>query len=130
MIIAINRTDSMVDRARVVTDSRGGVHVGWTEFAYPETLPPLGVRYAHSRDQGTTWSVPLKVNGPYDYVGMAVIEPDKIHMVWSGTNPDRRRFHRWSRDGGITWSEIWRNPRLGGYQGWPALAVDSEQTLY
>lgn len=125
------RTDRMVDRARLAIAPDGTLHVVWVESNYPETFPPLGIRYASSHDGGYTWSEALSLaDGPYDWPEVIVRGQDEVHVVWSGTGSDRYKFHRWSGDGGASWFPVWRNTALGGLQGWPALVVDGDQTLH
>lgn len=121
----------MVDRARIASGPDGRLHVVWVEFNYPETFPPIGIRYSYSTDGGASWSQPIPLaDGPYDYPGIVSLAGSKVHVVWSGTSADRFKFHRWSPDGGRSWSDTWRNLDVGGYQGWPALAVDGNQNLH
>ncbi len=123
-------SERMVDRARLTVDRSGGIHVSWTEYSFPENFPPLGIRYAHSEDNGQTWTWPLLIDGPYDLSGLIAVGEEQIHLVWSGTNPDRYKFHRWSADRGATWSQIFHTSEVGGFQGWPGLATDSLKQVH
>ncbi|MFN8496858.1 MAG: sialidase family protein [Anaerolineae bacterium] len=123
--------ERMVSKPRLAVTSDNTLHVVWVESNYPDTFPPIGIRYARSEDGGRTWSEPLSLtDGPYDDPAIAIRNDQEIHVVWSGTANDRFKFHRWSADRGITWGGAWRNTDLGGYQGRPALIVDSDQTLH
>jgi hypothetical protein len=128
-IYANHREDRMVDRARLTVDELGGIHVAWTESNFPDTFPPIGIRYAYSFDEGWTWSQPFLVDGPYDLSGI-IARGEEIHFVWSGTNPDRHKFHMWSADRGENWSLVSRTVEGGGYQGWPSLVLDSDANLH
>jgi hypothetical protein len=100
------------------------------ETSYPETYPPLGIRYTSSSD-GVTWGEPhFLVEGPYADPEILAVNESELHVVWSGTATDRFKFHTWSTDSGMTWREIWRNDKLGGIQGSPALVVDSLGRIY
>lgn len=119
-----------VNDPQISVDSTGRIHLVWVESNYPETFPPLGIHYANSLD-GTDWSDPVALaNGPYGYPQMFVSSIDDVHVIWSGSADDRYKFHTWSRDGGETWSDPWRNTDLGGYQGYPAMVEDSDGRLY
>jgi len=121
-----SRADRLVDKARIAAGPDGILHVVWVETRYPETFPPLGIRYARSEDQGATWDGPVTLaDGPYDDPDILALGQE-VHVVYSGTAEDRYKFHRWSSDGGKTWSEAWRNPEVGGLLGWPALVADGE----
>jgi hypothetical protein len=120
-----------VDKARVAVDQAGDIHVVWTEYNYPITFPPLGIRYSISSDQGNTWTDPISIaDGPYDDPGIATDASKGVHVVWSGTSPDRYKFYRKSPDGGKTWLPMIRDINLGGYQGWPALVQDNSGDLH
>ena len=69
-------------------------------------------------------------DGPYSYPAILWKPLGEVHVVWSGTKPDRYKFHRWSDDEGLTWSETWRDHNIGGYQGLPALALDSSLAVH
>lgn len=125
------RSDRMVEGVVLRTTANGWLHAAWTETDYPETFPPLGIRYAFSQDGGLGWSeaIPL-AEGPYGEVELSGRGENELHAVWSGTSTDRYKFHRWSPNNGTTWSETYRNEQLGGFQGSPALAVDGSQGLH
>lgn len=122
--------DHMVDKPRVAVDSEGKIHVVWVEYDFPETFPPTGIRYADS-DNAVDWSDPVNLSdGPYDDSGIIALNDGEVHVVWSGTSPDRYNFHRWSADGGISWREIYRDTELGGFTGKPALVSDAKSNLH
>lgn len=131
-----NRADRTISLPRLAIDPDGALHAVWVEAGYPESFPALGLRYAASRDSGQTWSEPVSLaDGPYDspqIVAGPRSAPGKaiIHLVYSGTAGDRYKFHRWSADGGRTWEAPFRNTEVGGLQGLPALAFDSNQVLH
>jgi hypothetical protein len=131
-VVSSNITPSrMVDKARIAVAPDGRLHVVWVEYNFPESFPPLGIRYAFSSNGGKIWSNELSLaDGPYDDPGIAMRNDQEVHVVWSGTSPDRFKFHRWSPDNGEDWSNVWRDTALGGYQGWADLATDGEQNLH
>ncbi len=129
-VFANSSANRMVDQPKVAVDGQGQVHVIWVENNYPETYPPIGIRYSSSPD-GVAWSKPRSLaDGPYSDPAILVVGDRDIHAVWSGTATDRFKFHTWSQDAGITWTDTWRNSELGGIQGSPALAADSLGRIY
>jgi hypothetical protein len=124
------RSDRMVHYPRIAVGQDGSLHVAWVEFNFPEIFPPIGIRYANSTNAGANWSNSFSLaDGPYSYPAITTRESE-VHVVWSGTSPDRFKFHRWSRDNGKYWQPTWRNTELGGYQGLPDLTLDSSNTLH
>lgn len=125
------RSDRMVGLARLAIGSEGTMHTVWVEYDYPETFPPIGIRYSQSTDGGQTWSEAASLaDGPYSFPAIITRDPDEVHLVYSGTGSDRFKFHRVSEDGGKTWAEAYRNSEVGGYQGLPALVLDSSKVLH
>lgn len=127
-----NRSSNrLVDQARLAVDANGGRHAAWVEANNPESFPPIGIRYATSLADGLGWSEALSLaNGPYSFPGILASSSNEVHVVFSGTGSDRFKFHRWSADGGMNWSETYRNSEVGGYQGLPDLAIDSSGRLH
>ena len=127
------RADRALDMPRLAVSASadGRLHVVWVESDYPETFPPIGIRYSSSSDGGETWSEATSLaDGPFSYPGVTTRGSDEVHVVYSGTGGDRYKFHRWSADGGTTWEDVFRNTEVGGYQGLPALFVDGNETLH
>ena len=131
MIYQNRRSDRMISDPRLAVGADGSLHIVWVEANLPESFPPIGIRYASSIDGGKSWGEPISLaDGPYSFPAIITRGLDEVHVVYSGTSPDRYKFHRWSGDGGQTWSETFRNTEIGGYQGFPALAVDSNERLH
>jgi hypothetical protein len=125
------RSDRMVDMPRLAVGPEGTLHLIWVESNYPESFPPIGIRYTRSSDGGATWSEPISLaDGSYGFPAILARDPDEVHVVYSGTTTDRFKFHTWSADGGITWKESFRNSEVGGFQGLPVLVEDSAKTLH
>jgi hypothetical protein len=133
-IIAWNSLiDTAADYVQMKISSNGTLHAVWTEFYYPESWPPRGVFYSRSTDRGDTWSIPMELGGDgYDQVNIAVVDDDNIHVAWNGMAGVGGRYHRWSSDGGQTWTETIGliSPGIGGTEGLPQLVVDQAGTLH
>jgi hypothetical protein len=122
------------DLPRVAVDSHGRLHVTWTTLAPPVGWPARGVYSSRSFDDGATWTEPIRLFGDnYALVSMAMQEPDIVHYVWNSVGTLRERRYQRSTDGGETWS---RTPKRigtwtgGGFNGFPAMAIDSKGTLH
>jgi hypothetical protein len=126
-----NRANRSLDLPRLAVARDGKLHVAWVETSYPETFPPLGIRYARSENGGSSWSEPVSLaDGPYSFPELLATPAGELHLVFSGTAPDRYKFHRWSADGGTAWSELYRDTELGGFQGLPSLVQDSRGFMH
>lgn len=133
---------STVDAAAVdfhlAIDKNDNIHVVWTEYQLPNSWPPLGVFYTHSTDGGKTWLPIVEIAGPgHDDINIVVADNNVVHVAWNAftggvENIDVRggRYHRWSSDGGLTWSETTQIMAEGFTEGPPQLAVDSAGTLH
>lgn len=126
-----NSPNQLVDKPRLLITPDGVIHVVWMKTNYPETFPPTGLGYSRSTDGGQTWESSVSLaEGPYDDPEITYHGEDEIHVVWSGTDIDRYKFHRWSADNGKTWFPMWRNKASGGLTGWPALVADSAGRMH
>ncbi len=129
---------------RLAIDSHNTLHVVWTLDDYSR-LNRLGyysraVYYAHSRDGGQSWSLPVAmdiVDGrdpAYHgrqpaWANIVVDAQDRVHIVYVGA-PDMQRYHTYSEDGGMTWSRRQVAIPSGGYNNWQGVAVDSAGVLH
>lgn len=124
-------SNRMVDDAHLAVDANGGKHAVWVESNYPETFPPIGIRYAHALADEQGWSEALSLaNGPYGDPAILARGLTEVHVVYSGTAEDRYKFHRWSSDSGRNWTESWRNSEVGGFQGYADLALDGSDRIH
>lgn len=125
--------DTQADWTRVAVDSRGGVHVTWSEFRLPQGWPPSGLYYAHSQDAGLNWTRPMTLAGEsWTQAAVGIGPGEQVNLVWNAYGPNAGHYHRISSDGGNTWSTqatpAW--PDRGAMYGYPDLAVDSAGTLH
>jgi len=97
-------------------DAAGGLHVAWNSQVYPGGYPEHAVFYQKSLDGGLTWSDPydpdplpaeVAANANSNFknkmLNVAVGPDGDVHLTWHQYTGSR--FHRWSGDGGVTWSE-------------------------
>lgn len=125
--------NTAADYVHLAVGPDGTIHVVWTEFFYPRSWPPAGVFYSRSVDGGRSWSTPFEIAGVnHLQPNIVVVGTNTVHVVWNGAVIIGGRYHRWSNDGGQTWSETQAivPPKKGGMEGAPQLAVDSAGTLH
>lgn len=123
--------DTSVFDTRIAVDSSDSLHAVWSWAGYPETYPPKGIWYSRSNDKGESWSLPvLLADGPFKDPYLVTQADGVVHLFWSGTQAQRFKFHSSSADGGLTWSQPWVFPGLGGLQGSAGAAEDSSGVLH
>lgn len=141
------RDDEHEVKPRLAIDSQDTLHVVWVldDYSPASQLAYSGraVYYARSNNGGVDWSEPLTIDeidgrGGYDrqvdgfqpeWGNIIVDHADRVHIVWVG-RPDMQRYHQWSADGGLTWSDRQVAIPAGGYNNWQGLAVDAAGTLH
>lgn len=115
----------------VSVDGAGRVHVVWEVRSYEyQSFSQLG--YFRSVDGGATWEGGMELatgSRPFG-VAMAAVytfDRDEVHLTWDVP----ARLHRWSNDGGQTWSSTSQIIDLGAaYGGHNKLAKDSAGILH
>jgi hypothetical protein len=125
-------TNSAAAAPRIAADQSGRLHVVWTEFQLPAAWPPTGTFYTRSVDGGITWTPPLRFAGVgYGQTDVLAAGTGEVHLMWHAQALIGENWHRWSRDGGQTWSlprEI--TPKLKtGFSGFTVGALDSAGVL-
>jgi hypothetical protein len=125
------KEDTFTSEVRIAVDARGRIHVAWSENVPPDFYPPTGVFYARSSDGGENWTPPQQL------AGKGHLQPEilangaeQIHIVWNGAIATSNRYHRFSNDGGRTWSPVHTFEIWGGWAGPPPLALDSAGRLH
>jgi len=133
---------------RIAVDEAGRLHVVFTyavENADPANTDlhvrnPHYLYYMRSDDQGKTWTEPLLVvpEPRFGEINVAIYGSDTVHLAWNGRAGRNGRYHRWSEDGGESWSNVIEvlppAPQSpigdGGLTGFPALATDATGALH
>jgi hypothetical protein len=91
-------------------DDTGSLHAVWFYGALDDSRPDW-VRYSHSLDGGTTWSLPYLLDRDVEEADhhltsagpvMAVVGQN-VHVIWAAGSLNYRH-HRFSADAGRTWS--------------------------
>jgi hypothetical protein len=127
--------DVQASHPKVLLDDNDMLHVVWFEAESPDWVGS-SVHYTHSTDDGFSWLDPVEIgrrtgderwsSQPQIFQGTHT----DLHITWvCGDNA--HRCHRWSTDGGATWSATVRE--FGDFvslAGWDAWAIDSAGTLY
>lgn len=116
-------------------DSAGFIHAVWVErptFVSGEDMYIGDLFYSRSQDGGRTWTEPFEFASDRIWGQPNIITTGygNVHLVWNGSRSDSGRYHRWSADGGETWTETVRILRVGGLSGSSQVAVDSAGTLH
>lgn len=128
---------------RIALDKKGRIHVVLSYSVedssgrYGRTDAQL-LYYLRSEDRGETWNEPLLITPEPDFgeINVVTFGSDTVHLVWNGRAGRHGRYHRWSQDGGQTWStteEVIAPGALfgnAGLTGFPAIATDSTGALH
>lgn len=145
-IFIADNTNELARWGRIDVDDSGRLHVALTHTLRLEDAPegeredPNYLYYLHSDDQGETWSEPFLITPEPDFgeVNVVTFGEAMVHLVWNGRAGRHGRYHRWSQDGGQTWSneiEVLAPAPFsaignGGLTGFPALVTDATGTLH
>ena len=122
------------DQVNLAIDAQDRLHAVY-KTKYPDGS---SVYYARSDDGGTTWSDPLLVDesderyrGGYGpNLSNVIAHRQRVHIVWHGA-PRSQRWHQWSADAGVTWSEPTQiSPDLVFSTNAPSMAFDGSGVLH
>jgi hypothetical protein len=129
---ATNAGWTVVRQATMGVDSQGRIHVAWSRAAQPDKDSPLGVYYSVSEDGGITWKETFEIAATADGRPQLVAGPqNEIHLVWAHeTIAGFELVHRWSIDGGASWSAPQRIPGLSSLSPDFGMVVDSNGVVH
>lgn len=134
----LQRPDEFGIYPRLAVSESGRIHLVWNVLPWPGRL----AYYAHSDDEGQTWSEPWlfdsSANSAYRQ-GFGPIVPDiqtdggnQVHILWDGA-PTVERNHIYSLDDGDTWSQptiVFPELSETGRAGWNEMAFDADGILH
>jgi len=113
----------------IALDPSDTLHVVW----YDDTPGNQEVYYRRSADGGATWSAVKRLtwtSGDSCYPAIATGSISGIHVVWRDDTPgDWEVYYKRSADGGTTWGSVKRLTWRSGDAYFPAIAVDSNDTI-
>ncbi len=111
----------------------GKLHMTWSLVPLPDGYPPLGSFYTRSTDEGQNWSKPIEI-APVHYEMASILAGDdgRVHVLYIGRVGVGGRYHRWSSNGGLTWSDPLQlsAPEEGAGLSGGDLALDSADRLH
>ncbi len=104
-------------------ETNDSLHAVWQ---YTETVDGIfagkDIRYIYSADRGETWSPPFTIDADSDDSGklraadpVLAVHNKNVHIIWGSGGSIIQRAHRYSTDGGKSWSDIARI--FGGLDG-------------
>ncbi|MBN1659122.1 MAG: exo-alpha-sialidase [Anaerolineae bacterium] len=109
----------------------GFLHVVWVKTSPLDSDVPEGIYYAHSLDEGETWSGALDVAvGRYGWPQVVAAGVGQVHLVWQEVNGENTWWHALSPDAGQSWT---RPERIAGFRnvGAPVrLLADADGALH
>lgn len=130
-ILSLSTPEQSDVYASLALDQAGRMHVGWTVRSY-EYGAYSSLGYTRSTDGGKTWHSQEEIASANTAPGVAMMGvfafgDDEVHLTWD----EPERLHRWSHDGGETWSA----PELimatgAAFGGYNQLAKDSAGMLH
>ncbi|OGD11389.1 MAG: hypothetical protein A2Y86_05830 [Candidatus Aminicenantes bacterium RBG_13_62_12] len=115
----------------MVVDSSDVIHVVWSD----KTPGNDEIYYKRSTDGGTSWGAAKRItwtSGNSYYPAMALDSSDAIHIAWNDDTPssDDEIYYKRSTDGGTSWGAAKRITWTSGLSLYPAMAIDSSDTIH
>ena len=129
------RNGAALGAPKLATGRDATVYVCWTPTSEDTDWGSLGVQFARSLDGGATWEAPQTLAEGLGYGSCALLVDSeaRLHIFWLGSSGIGGRYHRWSKDEGITWSDpivVMRPEEVSGFPGSPTLLLDSAGNVH
>jgi len=114
----------------IAIDSNNNVHVVWHDL----TPGNAEIYYKMSTDGGSTWGATKRLtwtSGDSAYPAIAIDSNNNVHVVWHDLTPGNAEiYYKMSTDGGSTWGATKRLSWNSGSSYGPAMAIDSNNSIY
>ena len=128
---AVEEGWARVDQPVLAIGIDGALHIAWSRQPLPGSLQTGGIYYSRSEDGGVNWTDSFElVRADVDRPQLTVVKGLEVHVLWEEKNEEERRMHRWSVDGGRTWSLASEVTALEGVGGWVGMAIDVAERLH
>lgn len=103
---AVSGNCDMVGNLSMAITSSGSLHLSWVCETIPGGTGPYALRYARSKDSGTTWDVlPDEKDRQVTWSTITDGAKNSLHRIWQETGADRQTLYdQVSYDDGDTWS--------------------------
>ena len=130
-IFSTNTPIPSLVKAVLGVDGNGRYHVIWNERSF-EYAAWSRIGYRRSTDQGATWDVDEVLAKGDVWPGvnvpnLTIYGTDEIHLTWD----QPQRMHKWSKDGGDTWTDPQLIVQLGNaFGGVNELTKDSSGNIH
>jgi hypothetical protein len=143
-IFAADDGNELARWGRIAVDDGERLHVVLTQTVQEENVregvrdDPNFLYYLYSDDLGESWSDPFLITPEPDFgeVNVATFGENVVHLIWNGRAGREGRYHLWSNDRGVNWSDIVevvdpQGPYGGaGLSGIPMMKIDSKGVLH
>jgi hypothetical protein len=129
------RSDAATIAPKIAVDRANSVYVCWTATSEVASWSAVGIQFAKSRDSGATWTPPQWLHEGLGYGSCALLtdKEERLHAFWLGSISVGGRYHRWSTDGGASWTDtvtVAAPGEINGFTGAPVLLEDSQGILH
>jgi hypothetical protein len=119
----------------ILADPQGRLHISWYQ-AEPPNYIGTSILYSKSLDNGISWSYPkelghISTNEKWaTSPELAMLPSGELHIIWV-CGEGSGRCHRFSKDGGDTWSDTSREfSDMISLAGHDTLVIDGDGILY
>jgi hypothetical protein len=117
-----------VDTPSLAVSPEGTLHLFWRRYGLSAVPESLGLYYAHSQNNGISWTEPkIVTEQPVLWEAIVAIDERLVHRLWQDQQNGRvTLWHEWSQDGGQVWE---RARSMSNAESMPMLTKDRSQRL-